>query len=88
MYIRKNCTNIAPTTKSISSSLLALSGSEVSLELLSNRQILERCAQTHTIDGLLDNVLATPINLADQAFAVSVNDKTKKVGSHVVTTLY
>jgi hypothetical protein len=65
-----------------------LSGSRVTFELLSNRQILEGCAQTHTIDGLFNNILATSVDLADQALAISVNDKTKKIGAHVMTTLF
>jgi hypothetical protein len=68
--------------------LVALSRSRTALNLLSDWQVLEGCAQTHTIDCLLDNVLATSINLADQTFAVSVDDKTEKIGTHVMTTLF
>jgi hypothetical protein len=42
------------------------------------------CAQTHTVDCLLDGILATCIELAGQPLTVS-NDEAKNLGTHVMT---
>lgn len=54
------------------------------LAVLAELELAERLAESNTVDGLLDDVGAGAVDLADEALAVSVDNKTKQVGAHVV----
>jgi hypothetical protein len=56
------------------------------LGVLAKLELAERLAKSYTVDRLLDNVRARAVDLANRALAVSVDNKTKQVGAHVVAT--
>jgi hypothetical protein len=56
------------------------------LGVLAKLELAERLAKSDTVDRLLDNVRARAVDLANRALAVSVDNKTKQVGAHVVAT--